>query len=142
VRINYRYCVENPEKHRGYGPDAWGLTASDGLWSYQADEPVERQDHGKITPTGALASFPYTPAESMAALKNYYRNFGKFAWGEYGFYDAFHLDENWRSEIFMGLNQGPIVIMIENHRTGLLWDLFMKNTEVQEGLKKIAAEKP
>ena len=140
--INYRYCVENPEKHRGYGQDAWGLTASDGLWSYQADEPVKRQDHGKITPTGALATFPYTPSESMAALKNYYRNFGKFAWGEYGFYDAFNLDENWRSEIFMGLNQAPIVVMIENYRTELIWNLFMKNSEVQEGLKKISNEKP
>ncbi|RYF97210.1 MAG: hypothetical protein EOO00_00760, partial [Chitinophagaceae bacterium] len=142
ARINYRYSVENPEKHKGYGADAWGLTASDGLWSYQADEPVKRQDHGKITPTGALASFPYTPAESMAALKNYYRNYGKFAWGEYGFYDAFNLDENWRSEIFMGLNQGPIAVMIENYRSGLIWNLFMKNTEVQDALRKIAAEKP
>lgn len=142
ARINYRYCVENPEKHTGYGADAWGLTASDGLWSYQADEPVKRQDHGKITPTGALASFPYTPVESMVALKNYYRNFGKFAWGEYGFYDAFNLDENWRSEIFMGLNQGPIAVMIENYRTGLIWKLFMKNSEVHEGLRRIANEQP
>lgn len=142
AKINYRYCIENPEKHIGYGEDAWGLTASDGLWSYQADEPVKKQDHGKITPTGALASFPYTPVESMRALKNYYRNFGKFAWGEYGFYDAFNLDENWRSEIFMGLNQGPIAVMIENYRTGLIWNLFMKNTEVIEGLKKIENEKP
>ena len=141
-KINYRYCVENPKQNIGYGPDAWGLTASDGLWSYQADEPVQRQDHGKITPTGALASFPYTPAESMNALKNYYRNYGKFAWGEYGFYDAFNLNENWRSEIFMGLNQGPIAVMIENYRSGLIWNLFMKNPEIQEGLKKIAAEKP
>jgi hypothetical protein len=139
--INYRYCVENPEKHIGYGPDAWGLTASDGLWSYQADEPVRRQDHGKITPTGALASFPYTPEQSMAALKNYYRNFGKFAWGEYGFYDAFNLDENWRSEIFMGLNQGPITVMLENYRTGLLWNLFIKNEDVQRGLQKISSER-
>lgn len=142
AKINYRYCIENPKKNKGYGADAWGLTASDGLWSYQADEPVVHQDHGKITPTGALASFPYTPAESMKALKNYYRNFGKFAWGEYGFYDAFNLNENWRSEIFMGLNQGPIAVMIENYRSGLIWNLFMKNAEIQEGLKKIAQEKP
>ena len=142
ARINYRYCVENPEKHIGYGENAWGLTASDGLWSYQADEPVRKQDHGKITPTGALASFPYTPVESMRALKNYYRNYGKFAWGEYGFYDAFNLDSNWRSEIFMGLNQGPIAVMIENHRTGLIWNLFMKNEEIIEGVKKIENEKP
>lgn len=140
--INYRYCIENPEKHQGYGPDAWGLTASDGLWHYQADEPVSHQDHGKITPTGALASFPYTPAESMVALKNYYRNYGKFAWGEYGFRDAFNLDENWCAEIFMGLNQGPIVVMIENYRSGLLWKLFMKNAEVQRAIAGIAKEKP
>jgi exo beta-1,2-glucooligosaccharide sophorohydrolase (non-reducing end) len=142
AKINYRYCIENPKKNRGYGADAWGLTASDGLFSYQADEPVVHQDHGKITPTGALASFPYTPVESMRALRNYYRNFGKFAWGEYGFYDAFNLNENWRSEIFMGLNQGPIAVMIENYRSGLIWNLFMKNAEIQEGLKKIGAEKP
>jgi hypothetical protein len=103
---------------------------------------VPRQDHGKLTPTGALASFPYTPDESMAALKNYYRNYGSFAWGEYGFYDAFNLDENWRSEIFMGLNQGPVAVMIENYRSGLLWRLFMKNRDVQEGLRKIANENP
>ena len=136
------YVQESPGKHKGYGADAWGLTASDGLWSYQADEPTPKQDHGKITPTGALASFPYTPNESMTALKNYYHNYGKFAWGEYGFYDAFNLDENWRADIFMGLNQAPVVVMIENHRTGLIWNLFMKNQEVQEGIKKIESEKP
>ena len=142
AKINYRYCIENPGKHNGYGADAWGLTASDGLWNYQADEPVIRQDHGKITPTGALASFPYTPQESMTALKNYYNNYGKFAWGEYGFYDAFNLDVNWRADIFMGLNQAPIAVMIENYRSGLIWNLFMKNDEVLKGLDKIAAEKP
>jgi hypothetical protein len=140
--INYRYCIENPQKHQGYGPDAWGLTASDGLWGYSADEPVPHADKGKITPTGALASFPYTPAESMAALKNYYRNYGKFLWGEYGFRDAFNLDERWCSEIFMGLNQGPVTVMVENYRTGLLWKLFMSCPEVQSGLQKFASESP
>jgi hypothetical protein len=140
--INYRYCIENPQKHQGYGPDAWGLTASDGLWGYSADEPVPHADKGKITPTGALASFPYTPAESMAALKNYYRNYGKFLWGEYGFRDAFNLDERWCSEIFMGLNQGPVTVMVENYRTGLLWKLFMSCPEVQSGLQKLASESP
>lgn len=140
--INYRYCIENPAKHHGYGANAWGLTASDGLWHYQADEPVAHQDHGKITPTGALASFPYLPQQAMAALKNYYYNYGKFAWGEYGFRDAFNLDENWCAEIFMGLNQGPIVAMIENYRSGLLWTLFMRNSEVQKAVRTIAEQKP
>ena len=90
-----------------------------------------------MTPTGALASFPYLPDESMAALKNYYRRYGKFLWGEYGFRDAFNLDENWCSEIYMGLNQAPIVVMIENHRSGLLWNLFMKDKDVQNGLRKL-----
>ena len=140
--INYRYCIENPLKRQGYGAAAWGLTASDGPSDYAADEPVPHADHGKITPTGALASFPYTPDESMAALKNYYRNYGSFLWGEYGFRDAFNLNENWCSGIFMGLNQAPITVMIENYRTGLVWKLFMSSPEIQAGLQKLAATIP
>ena len=140
--INYRYCVENPEKHLGYGADAWGLTASDGPWDYSADEPTAHADHGKITPTGALASFPYLPNKAMAAFKNYYFNYGKFLWGAYGFYDSFSPDENWCSNIFMGLNQAPITVMIENYRTGLLWKLFMNNDDIKNGLQKLSQEKP
>ncbi len=135
--INYRYCLQNPKHYPGYGDSCWGLTASDGPFMYSADEPVPRQDRGKIAPTGAISSFPYTPEESMKALKNYYNNYGKFIWGEYGFRDAFDLRENWCSEIFMGLNQAPMLVMIENYRTGLLWKLFMSNPEIKEGLKKI-----
>lgn len=141
AQINYRYCIENPNKYEGYGDACWGLTASDGPRGYSANEPVTGMDEGKMTPTGALASFPYTPEESMAALKNYYRNFGHFLWGEYGFRDAFNLTEDWCSEIFMGLNQAPIVVMIENHRSGLLWNLFMANPDVQKALQKIETEK-
>lgn len=141
AKINYRYCVENPKEHEGYGEACWGLTASDGPLGYSANEPVPGMDEGKMTPTGGLASFPYTPEESMAALKNYYRNFGSFLWGEYGFRDAFNLTEDWCSEIFMGLNQAPIVVMIENHRSGLLWKLFMANADIQKALQKIEAEK-
>ena len=114
AKINYRYCVQNPKRFKGYGEDAWGLTASDGPFNYSADEPVAWQDHGKITPTGAISSFPYTPVESMKALKNYYYNYGKFLWGEYGFRDAFDLTNNWCSDIYMGLNQAPMTVMIEN----------------------------
>ena len=137
AQINYRYCVENPNKYEGYGADCWGLTASDFAWGYQAQEPVPFRDNGTIAPTGALASFPYTPQESMAALKNYYRNHGKFLWGEYGFKDAFNLSENWCSPIFMGLNQAPITVMIENYRSGLLWELFMSHPDVRNGIEKI-----
>lgn len=137
AKINYRYCVENPKKFKGYGDSAWGLTASDGPFHYSADEPVAWQDNGKITPTGAISSFPYLPEESMKALKNYYFNHGKFLWGEYGFKDAFDLTNNWCSDIYMGLNQAPMTVMIENYRTGLIWKLFMQNPEIRTGLKKI-----
>jgi hypothetical protein len=137
AKINHAYCVANPKKYAGYGDSAWGLTASDGPFNYSADEPVEWQDHGKIAPTGAISSFPYTPVESMKALKHYYHRYGKFLWGEYGFRDAFDLTNNWCSEIYMGLNQAPMTVMIENHRTGLIWNLFMGAPDIQNGLKKL-----
>ncbi len=137
AKINYNYCVANPNHYKGYGEDAWGLTASDGPYDYSADEPVPGRDAGKLAPTGAISSFPYTPEESMKALKNYYYNYGSFLWGEYGFKDAFNLTENWCSEIYMGLNQAPMVVMIENYRTGLIWKLFMQNEEIREGLRKL-----
>ncbi len=140
AKINYRYCVENPKHYKGYGENAWGLTASDGPFDYSADEPVPNQDCGKIAPTGAISSFPYTPEESMKALKNYYYNYGSFLWGEYGFKDAFDLTNNWCSEIYMGLNQAPQVVMIENYRTGLIWKLFMQIPDIQSGLKKLEEE--
>jgi hypothetical protein len=137
AQINRAYCVANPEKHAGYGALAWGLTASDGPWGYEAHEPAPRIDTGTLTPTGALASFPYTPAASMAALKHFYRDLGGRLWGVYGFRDAINFDQNWVSPIFMGLNQAPIVVMIENHRSGLIWNLFMANPEISTALDKI-----
>lgn len=141
AKINYRYCVENPGGYTGYGDACWGLTASDFAWNYQAQEPMPHRDNGTLAPTGALASFPYTPEESMRALKNYYRNYGSFLWGEYGFRDACNLTMNWVSPLFMGLNQAPVTVMIENYRTGLLWNLFMSHPDVQKGIQRIEALK-
>ena len=138
--INYRYCVKNPNSYQGYGDSCWGLTASDGPYDYSADEPVLSRDHGKIAPTGAVSSFPYTPVQSIKALKNYYYNYGKFLWGEYGFRDAFNLTENWCFDIYMGLNQAPMVVMIENYRTGLIWKLFMSDPDIKNGLEKLKME--
>lgn len=135
--INWRYCSENPKNYTGMGEAFWGLTASDGPWGYRAIEPNIENDNGTLAPTGALASFPYTPEQSMAALKNMYRNHGKYLWGEYGFKDAVNLEENWHAKIYMGLNQAPVTVMIENYRTGLIWDLFMKNEEIKETLEKL-----
>lgn len=139
AKINHRYCIENPGGYVGYGEDCWGLTASDFAWNYQAQEPMPHRDNGTIAPTGALASFPYTPDASMKALKNYYRHYGSFLWGEYGFRDACNLTVNWASPLFMGLNQAPIAVMIENYRTGLLWRLFMSHPDVREGIRKLEA---
>lgn len=134
--INLRYCEVNPGKHLGYGSNAWGLTASDGPWGYNPDEPRIECDKGKITPTGALASMPYLPADSMNALKHYYRDKGSFLWGEYGFRDAYSPQQHWVNDLYMGLNQGPIVVMIENYRTGRPWKLFASNPEIQSMRKR------
>ncbi len=135
--INQAYCIDNPGNFIGYGENCWGLTASDDPWGYKAHEPVLRMDNGTITPTGALASFPYTPEESMKALKYFYFDLGDKLWGIYGFRDAFNISQNWIADIYMGLNQAPITVMIENYRSGLIWKLFMANPEIQDMLIKI-----
>jgi hypothetical protein len=135
VLINYRYCVENPRRWPGYGPHNWGLTASYSPGFYAAHRPGE--DLGVITPTAALASFPYTPAESMAAMRHFYDTLGADLWGPYGFYDAFSQQVDWFPRRYLAIDQGPIVVMIENHRSGLLWRLFMSCPEVQAGLTKL-----
>ncbi len=137
-RINYEHCVDNPYNRAGYGPGCWGLTASDDPDGYLAHGPNNPQeDNGTITPTAALSSFPYTPVESMAALKHFYREMGDRTWGEYGFYDAFNEGRNWYANSYLAIDQGPIVCMIENHRSGLLWDLFMQNPEIGPALEEI-----
>ena len=138
--INRAYCIENPQHRIGYGSNAWGLTASDGPSGYVAHAPDEQDSTGTITPTGALASLPYTPQESMEAFKHYYRDLGSTMWDIYGPRDAYNPGQNWVSPIYMGLNQAPIVVMIENNRTGLVWKNFMANPEIQKMLDGIAVE--
>ncbi|MGH8194870.1 MAG: glucoamylase family protein, partial [Woeseiaceae bacterium] len=137
AEISRAYSVLNPLKRAGYGPAAWGLTSSDGPSGYAVHAAIPRQDLGTITPTGALASFPYTPEASMDALRHYYRDLGDRLWGVYGFHDAINVGAGWVSPVYLGLNQAPIVVMIENHRTGLLWDLFMANPEIPAALERI-----
>jgi hypothetical protein len=137
ARINLAYCIANPGHFKGYGSDDWGLTASDDHLGYSVHEPVITRDNGTITPTGALASFPYTPDASMAAFKHFYRDLGDRLWGVFGPRDAFNLDHNWFSPIYMGLDQAPIVVMVENYRTGMIWKLFMSNPEIQAMLPRI-----
>ncbi len=133
--INHRHCVENPNGYKGYSDRCWGLTASDNHMGYRAHSPTN--DLGVIAPTAALSSFPYTPEKSMKALRFFYEEKGDKLWGEYGFYDAFSIHHDWYADNYLAIDQGPIVAMIENHRSGLLWELFMKNKEIHQGLRNL-----
>ncbi len=137
--INRQYCIENPNQFIGYGENCWGLTASYSIEGYAAHSPAH--DLGVITPTAALSSFPYTPEESMKVIKYLYYNLGDKVWGEYGFYDAFSEENNWYSSRYLAIDQGPIGVMIENHRSGLLWKLFMSAPEVKDALDKLGFQK-
>ncbi len=128
--INRAYCIDNPEDHTGYSALVWGLTASDNPWGYYAHEPRPEHDNGTITPTAAISAMPYVPDESKATLEHFYFTYGDKLWGEFGFRDAFNLDENWFATSYISIDQGTIVPMIENYRTGLCWDLFMQNDEI------------
>jgi hypothetical protein len=137
--ISREYSIANPKHYPGYGPDAWGLTASDGPMGYLPHAPDNANDDGTLTLTGALASFPYTPEASLAAFKHFYRDLGGELWDIYGPRDAFNPGQNWVSNIYMGLNQAPITVMIENYRTGLVWKQFMSNPEIGTMLRKLEA---
>ncbi len=133
--INRQYCIENPNNYKGYSADCWGLTASDNHKGYSAHSPTN--DMGVITPTAAISSIPYTPEYSLEAIRHFYYELGDDLWGEYGFYDSFNLPENWWADSYLAIDQGPIVVMIENYKTGLLWDLFMSAPEIAPGLEKL-----
>lgn len=135
--INYTFCKENPKQWKGYSGDNWGLTASDDPFGYSAHEPFGSADNGTITPTAALSSMPYTPTQSIAALKYFYRKEGAKMWSEQGFFDAFNNTKNWYSDQYLAIDQGPIIGMIENYRTGLLWKNFMQNPEINPALTAI-----
>jgi hypothetical protein len=140
TKINYEYCKANPKNYYGYSDQCWGLTASDIPNGYTASSPTN--DVGVIAPTAALSSFPYTPTESMKALKFFYYKLGDKLWSDYGFYDAFRLQDAWFSKTYLAIDEGPIIVMIENYRTGLLWNLFMSCPEVKTGMKAIGFQSP
>ena len=140
ARINHAHCVANPNGHDGYSSACWGLTASDDPDGYSAHAPDN--DNGTISPTAALASVPYTPRESMDAARHFLTAHGERVWGRYGFTDAFCESRGWYADTFLAIDQGPIIIMMENYRTGLLWKLFMSVPEVQTGLRRLGFAAP
>jgi hypothetical protein len=140
VRINHAHCTTNPNGHLGYSAECWGLTASDDPDGYAVHDPTN--DNGTISPTAALSSLPYTPHESLAAMRHFLRRYGNKVWGRSGFVDAFCERRGWFADTFLAIDQGPIIIMIENHRSGLLWRLFMSIPEIQNSLRKLGFSSP
>jgi hypothetical protein len=140
TKINYEYCRRNPRGWFGYSESCWGLTASDVPNGYNANEP--NNDPGVISPTAALSSMPYTPVESMRALHFFYYTLGNKLWSDYGFYDAFKLSDPWFANSTLAIDQGPIIGMIENHRSGMLWDLFTSCPEVKAGMLALGFTAP
>jgi len=140
TKINYEYCKANPRGWNGYSNLCWGLTASDIPTGYNANEP--NNDPGVISPTAALSSMPYTPVESMNALRFFYYKLGDKIWGQYGFTDAFKLSDPWFANSYLAIDQGPIIVMIENYRSGLLWNLFTSAPEIKNGMKRLGFTAP
>jgi hypothetical protein len=134
--INREHAIRNPQNFVGYGAQAWGLTASDNQDGYNAHSPTN--DLGVISPTAAVSSMPYAPDYSMEALKFFYYTVGDKTWGPYGFYDAFNVTKGWFGKSYLAIDQGPMIDMIENQRTALLWNLFMSAPEVKAGLNKLS----
>jgi hypothetical protein len=135
--VHYYHAVQNPYGYKGYGEDCWGLTSSYSMQGYAGHNPTE--DLGVISPTAALSSFPYTPTESMRFLEFLYEQHPEMI-GEYGPYDAFSFESNWYVQRYLAIDQLPIPGMIENFRSGLLWNLFMSAPEIQKGLDKLGLE--
>ena len=140
TKINYEYCKANPRGFYGYSNLCWGLTASDIQGGYTASSPTN--DVSVIAPTAALSSFPYTPVESMQALKFFYYKLGDKIWGQYGFVDAFSLNNAWFADSYLAIDEGPIIVMIENYRSGLLWNLFTSCPEVKQGMRNLGFTAP
>jgi len=135
--INREWCIQNPKHFKGYGANCWGLTASYSVEFYAGHAPGTENDLGVISPTAALSSFPYTPEYSMQALKHFYFDLGDKIFGDYGFYDAFSEHHDYFPKKYLAIDQGPAIVMIENYRTGLLWQLFMSSPEIQKGLTEL-----
>jgi hypothetical protein len=140
VAINRAHCIANPNKFAGYGESCWGLTASDDPDGYSAHAPDN--DNGTISPTAALSSLPYAPREVLLTLRHFLDRHGQRIWGRFGFTDAFCEQRDWFADTYIAIDQGPIVVMMENHRTGLLWNLFMRVAEVRNGLRRLGFKSP
>jgi hypothetical protein len=124
---NRQWCIDNSETSATYSAKSWGLTACDGPDGYKAYGAPYGTNDGTVAPTAAIGSIVFTPNYSMDVIKNLYNNYKDRVWGKYGFVDSYNWQRDWVSDKYIGIDQGPIVLMIENYRTGLIWKYFMQN---------------
>lgn len=136
------YCIANPGGFAGYGSNVWGLTACDGPGTggyagYTArGAPPPQNDDGTIAPTAVGGSVPFAPEVCVPTLRHFYERSRTNLWTGYGFRDAFNLTAGWWDPDVLGIDQGPIVLMIENHRTQRVWKRFTPAPEIQRGLAR------
>lgn len=131
------YAAANPNRFAGYSANEWGITASDTPTGYRArGAPPAYNDDGTLNPTAPGGSYPFTPEESLRALRTMYTTYGRRLWGIYGFRDAYNPTQNWFATDYIGIDQGPILLMIENYRSGSIWQRFMTRPEIQQGLTR------
>lgn len=139
--IHYNYALDNPKHHKDYGANLWGFTSSDDpLVGYCSHHPGTPDENGTVSPTAAISSIVYTPEQSMAVIRHLYEDLGEQLFGEYGFYDAYNPSLAPEKQVvrhYLAIDQGPIIVMIENYRTGLIWNLMIQGKDLQNGLTKL-----
>lgn len=135
---NRQFAIDQQSRYATYDENTWGLTASDGPSGYRAygAPPGWAQHDGTVAPTACGSSIVFTPKESLACLRNLYENYGDKLWGRYGLSDAFNVDQDWYSDQVLGIDQGPLILMIENYRSGLIWQVMQNASFLKEGMQK------
>ena len=155
VLVQRQYAIENPKGWLGYDSLCWGISASDGpgekynhegkqFLNYAGRGTSGRElnyfDDGTIAPYAAIASIVFAPEFVIPTIRSFNNKYGINLWGRYGYYDAFNPTANWFGPDYIGIDQGPIVLMIENFRTGLIWNYVMKDSIIQRGLNRLGFE--
>jgi len=137
VLAQQAYCIENPRKHVGYGREMWGITACDGPGGYGArGAPPAEGDDGTLAPTAVVASLPFAPEVCLPTMHRIHREWGDRLWTRYGYRDAFNPGRDWVATDVLGIDQGPMLLMIENHRTGSVWRRMMTEPVIRRGMKR------
>lgn len=134
---NYAFTQARADQYRSYAGDVWGLSASDGPFGYRAYGAEDGNHDGTVAPYASIASLPLVPELALASIRDMLKRYGPLVWGRYGFVSAFNADLGWFSTEHIGIDQGIILLMLENYRTGLIWNLFMANEHVQRAIELI-----